>query len=142
MRKYIDMLLLMVFISVSATFCQDEENTTDSDSTQENIVFSYSVLPSELGQSRFDVSHDSLTFRLFYVDVACNEYSYFFKHEETSLIVQRVTENTEDCNKESEQLFAFEGTLINLPKGKKLFELESVIGGETNSLFREVLVVR
>ncbi len=143
MRKYKSIfLLLTVFTAVSTTFCQDAENAIDSDSTLEGIAFSYDVLPSELGQSRFDVSHDTLVFRLFYVDVACNAYSYIFKHEGKSLIVQRVTENVEDCDKKSEQLFAFEGTLINLPKGKKLFELESIIGGEANSLFREVLVVR
>ncbi len=143
MKKYIStILLLSLFIMAPSTFGQENDSITDTTSLQEDIAFTYNVLPSELGQSRFDVSHDSLTFRLFYVDIECNTFSYVFKHEGKSLIVQRVTENGAECDKDSEQLFAFEGTLLNLPKGKLLFELESVIGSERNSLFREVLVVR
>ncbi len=121
---------------------QDVDTSEDNAVPEDLITFTYTVLPSEMTSSYFKVSHDTVTFRLVYVDIECYNYSYEFKRDGNSLIVQRVTLEMDGCNEESDQIYAFEGTFTNVPKGKSLFELESVHGDVKNSLYREVLEVK
>jgi len=143
MRNYIFFAIIVFsFYHISAQESDETVDTSSVEKVEEFISFTYTILPSEMTNSFFNVSHDTVTFRLVYVDVQCNDYNYQFKRDGKSLIVRRVTDDLDGCDEEGEGIYAFEGTLTDVPKGKSLFELESVYSGKKNTLFREVLVVK
>lgn len=150
MRLVYGMAVCAFFLFPASSHCQEPDSNQAQQQLQPpepavvdtGIGFSYTILESKLGESRFNVSHDTLFFRLYYVDNTCINYTYAFNKEGKSLIVKRVTENPVNCYNNEEQLYAVEGRLIRLPKGKFLFELESVTGENANNLYREVIVVK
>jgi hypothetical protein len=140
MRRLVFFIVIFILsINVSS---QETDEPADTAAAEEFVTFTYTVLPPEMTNSFFKVSHDTVFFRVVYVDVMCNDYQYEFRHEGISLIVQRVTVDLSGCDEETDQIYAFDGTFTNVPEGKSLFELESVYGGKKNSLFREVIIVK
>lgn len=139
--RYTILFTIICFITFTL-FAQEEDSSIDHGSPEELITFTYTILPGEMTDSYFKVSHDTVTFRLVYVDVACHDYEYLFKRNGKSLIVQRMTNDPNNCNEEEEQIYAFKGTMIGVPAGKYLFELESSYGDKKSPLFREVIIVK
>ncbi len=136
-------ILLILFIFQFEIYSQEPEQQSTPEVQENTINFTYTKLfVSEPGQSEFTVSGDTVSFTLYYVDITCDEYIYEFERDGKSLIARRVTKNPTGCDKEVDQIYGVEGKFINVPSGKHLFELESLIGESKNTIFREVIKVR
>ncbi len=136
-------IIAILFVLQTEICCQETESKNTFNTPDNSIAFTYNVLPTEQpGQSDFIVSGDTVSLTLFYVDISCSDYTYVFKRDGKSLIVQRITKESDRCDKEAEQLYGFDGKMVNVPSGKYLFELESIIGETKSTIFREVLKVK
>ncbi len=137
-------VLLMTLSLTGFAFSQEpEEEQIDSTNTQEDsIIFVYEILEPEAANPKIWTSGDTIKFKLYYVDVECEKYLYEFEKQKKSLIVSRITSSSDDCDRSSDLIYAVEGEIIHVPKGKFLFELESKIGDKTGSIFREVVIVK
>jgi hypothetical protein len=108
----------------------------------DSLGFSYAILEPVAGNTNVWSSKDTVKFRIFYIDVGCTQYDYRFARDGKSLIVKRTSVSADVCNADSEQLYAVEGKIAGVPKGKYLFELESVVGVSMSITFRDVAVVK
>lgn len=119
-----------------------EEVSSESPDTGSQVVFACTVLEPKSAYPSVSTSGDTVRFELYYVDTECGEYVYEFEKQDTSLIVRRVTADPAHCDDESDGLYAVEGTIAHAPKGRYLFELESLIGDRKSTIFREVVDVK
>jgi hypothetical protein len=113
--------------------------TPSSDSSR----FTCRVLDVEQpGGTRLDASGDSVSFRLFYVDMACSEFTYSLYVRDDSLVVRRETETAGGCDSEEDRLYGVEGTIRGVAPGKYQFVLATRHAAAENMLFRELVIVK
>jgi len=136
------MILLVIFVNYLSVFSQENGLPGAGGPQNDSITFTYKILEPKADETDFVVIKDSVFFKIFYVDFACSEYVYEFQKEGIIFIIRRITNTENACTKETDQIYAFEGLLANVPKGKYQIQLENQYLNKKTVLFREVVQVK
>ena len=159
MRLTVLLLVMVIFSSnifgQDTTFSQDTTSSQDTVLSQEaeehneldvksdtGIIFTCNTLEPESKATDFSVSGDTISFKVYYIDFECDEYLYEFERQGPVLIVRRIPKPSGTCDKNFDVVYAFEGSMINVPPGRFQFQLESKYADSKSVIFREVLDVK
>jgi hypothetical protein len=135
--KKISMLLMLC--AAFAAICDD---TTESQS-EDTIIFEYEILPSEMGESDFQIHGDTISFELRYVDVDCEgNYEYVFEKKKRELIIKRALLPDGKCKTGEDLLYAFKGMLRGIPRGIYRFSLKAQNNRRTEIIFSEPIQLK
>jgi len=132
-------VLLAIILSYMTVFSQENGQPVPA---ADSITFTYKLLEPKADETDFVVIKDSVFFKIFYVDFECSEYVYEFEKNGIIFIIRRITNTENACTKETDQIYAFEGLLANVPKGKYQIQLENQYLNKKTVLFREVVQVK
>lgn len=133
----ISWLFTIVLLLISTIFAQNSDQT-------DSIGFDCTILhPENAESSELTVSSDTVKFRLFYVDNVCSGFFYRFLRESNTLFVKRTSSPLDTCTSDEQILYGVEGHIINVPKGKYIFELQTGPSDSIQeSIFREVVIIK
>ncbi|MBD3320354.1 MAG: hypothetical protein GF350_04580 [Chitinivibrionales bacterium] len=131
-----------ILLAALCCFSQsDSTGDTTVTATNQRYPFECRSLDTEPSNAKITVNGDSIYFRLFYVDMACSNYEYGFSRDEKLLIIKRSSENDLDCDEEEQRMYGVEGSVIEIPEGKYILQLESEYMGAKGILFRQAIQV-
>ncbi|MBD3347159.1 MAG: hypothetical protein GF401_19060 [Chitinivibrionales bacterium] len=137
-------ITVIILVCVIQIFAQSDSIRSSIDTLPEDVSpypFKCAILDTTPSNSRVTVDGDSIFFRLFYVDMACSEFSYNLNTDEHLLIIRRSSDDELTCDEEEQSVYGIQGHIKDVPKGKYILQLESVFSGAKGILFREAIVV-
>jgi hypothetical protein len=125
-------------------FCQEPEKRIDTiaPDNSNSIIFTCAILEPESKSPAFSVLGDTVFFKVYYIDFECDRYLYEFERQDIVFVVRRIPMSDAVCDKSSDVIYGFEGTLIHVAPGRYQFQLESEYEGARSVIFREVISVK
>jgi hypothetical protein len=112
-------------------------------SPADSVEFTCAEIPlsegDEPGATEVSWKADTIRFTLFYVDAACQGYSYVFQCRKQLLKITRVRSPQGTCDRTSERLYGLTGNFRRVPPGVYRLQLWSLDGKKSEKLSEDLV---
>lgn len=140
-------VLFLILFLATYMICYSQEDsaaTTSEEATAQPKdtakILIYTILTETTPfNPEIKASGDTVTFRISYVDMMCDDYYYELENKPRALIIRRISSS---CDKNSDQMYAMKGCILHVSPGVYSFSIETVYGKKKELLFREAVKVK